>query len=47
MTYDPDNITDPLNLIKQCPDCKKIWIKVSGCDGLAFCGDKPASYDES
>jgi hypothetical protein len=25
--------TVPLNLIKKCPQCGEVWIKVSGCDG--------------
>jgi hypothetical protein len=40
-------MTDPLNLIKQCPDCKEVWIKVSGCDGQTHCGNRAAYYDDA
>ena len=38
---------DPLNLIKQCPNCKEVWIKVTGCDGSTFCGNRAGNDDDS
>ena len=46
LSFSPDDVTDPLNLIKQCTNCKEVWIKVSGCDGATNCGDRPTYYDE-
>ncbi|CAK93563.1 unnamed protein product (macronuclear) [Paramecium tetraurelia] len=31
------------NFIKQCPNCKIIWLKVSGCGGQTSCGNFPDS----
>ena len=40
-------MTDPLNLIKKCPQCHEVWIKVSGCDGETFCGNRADYLDDS
>ncbi len=39
-------MTDPLNLIKKCPKCELVWIKVSGCDGDTFCGSRADYLDD-
>ena len=39
-------MTDPLNLIKKCPQCGEVWIKVSGCDGNTYCGNRADYLDD-
>jgi hypothetical protein len=39
LSYNPDDTSDPLNLIKICPYCSEVWIKVSGCDNETKCGN--------
>ena len=31
----------PFNLVKKCPNCGLIWLKVDGCDGDTTCGNVP------
>ncbi|CAD8187289.1 unnamed protein product [Paramecium octaurelia] len=38
MTHYPAHV---YNFIKQCPNCKLIWLKVSGCGGQTTCGSFP------
>jgi len=40
MIVNPDNKADPRNMIKNCPHCGEIWIKVEGCDGTTSCGNR-------
>lgn len=40
MSYNPDDQEDPRNMIRACPECKEIWIKVEGCDGVTTCGNR-------
>lgn len=37
--------SDPRNLIKRCPACKLVWVKVEGCDGATSCGNRCKSSD--
>jgi hypothetical protein len=46
LSYDPDDMTDPFNLIKQCPNCKEYWMKVSGCDSDTWCGRRADYLDD-
>jgi len=32
-------------MIRRCPHCDLIWIKVQGCDGLTNCGSRAWSGD--
>jgi hypothetical protein len=47
LSYDPNDKTDILNLIKRCPnpDCGLVWLKVQGCDGITYCGNR-ADYSD-
>ncbi len=38
MSYNPLDTRNPRNLIRKCPYCEEIWIKVEGCDGETECG---------
>ena len=38
--------SDPRNLIKACPFCGLIWVKVVGCDGDTTCGSPPRIIDK-
>lgn len=38
MSYDPDDPKDLQNLIKACPHCGEVWVKVEGCDYGTECG---------
>ena len=40
MSYDPYNTYDPRNMIRKCPRCNEVWIKVEGCDGKTTCGNR-------
>lgn len=40
MSYNPLNLNDPKNLIKRCPHCREVWVKVEGCDGTTTCGNR-------
>ena len=40
MSYDPDDYEDPRNMIRRCPHCGEIWMKVEGCDGQTRCGER-------
>ncbi|CAF3636421.1 unnamed protein product [Rotaria sp. Silwood1] len=40
MSYNLFDNQDPRNLIKRCPNCKLIWFKTEGCDGVTTCGNK-------
>lgn len=40
MSYNPDDANEPRNLIRSCPYCGEIWIKVEGCDGNTTCGNR-------
>ena len=46
MSYSLLDKSDPRNMIKKCPFCELIWIKVSGCDGETFCGNVPTGEKE-
>lgn len=34
------------NLIRKCPFCKEIWVKVSGCNGSTRCGERETRSDK-
>lgn len=36
---------DLRDMFKQCPRCSLIWMKVQGCNGQTFCGNRPSVYD--
>jgi hypothetical protein len=38
MSYDIDDPKDFKNLIKACPHCGEVWVKVEGCDFQTTCG---------
>ena len=44
MTYNPNDSTDPRNMIRMCPFCMQIWYKTEGCDGQTICGNAPSNY---
>lgn len=44
MSYNPNDKDDPRNMIKRCPFCGLIWLKVEGCDNATICGSIPTSY---
>ena len=40
MSYNPEDSNDPRNMIRSCPFCGEIWIKVEGCDSVTTCGNR-------
>lgn len=44
MTSNLNDPNDIRNLIKRCPNCNLVWVKVEGCDGETTCGNRPSSY---
>lgn len=40
MSYNLYDQREPKNMIKACPHCKIIWVKVTGCDGETSCGNR-------
>lgn len=47
MSHNPDDNTDPRNMMRSCPHCNLVWIKVEGCDGATTCGNRTKSYFDS
>jgi len=47
MTFDVNDKTNLRNLLKKCPYCDLIWIKVLGCDGATTCGNLPNAKDDT
>ena len=46
MSYSLLNKEDPRNLLKKCPKCGLVWLKVSGCEGETICGNRSMSNSE-
>ncbi|EAS01560.1 50S ribosome-binding GTPase (macronuclear) [Tetrahymena thermophila SB210] len=44
MSYSLLNPQAPQNLLKQCPNCGQIWLKVAGCDNTT-CGNRQLEKD--
>ena len=42
MSYSLLDKSNNLNMYKECPYCRLIWVKVDGCDGETTCGEIPA-----
>lgn len=32
-------------ILRKCPYCKEVWVKVSGCDGGTICGEREPTSD--
>jgi small GTP-binding protein len=45
MSFNPDDSSDPRNMLRKCPHCDLIWFKTEGCDGVTNCGTKGQKYD--
>jgi len=42
---DPDDLTDPRNMVRKCPYCGVIWMKSDGCRNQTVCGNRPSWFD--
>ncbi len=45
MSFNPNDSSDPRNMIRICPHCGLIWFKTEGCDGVTYCGTKGGKFD--
>lgn len=36
---------DIRDLLKKCPKCGLIWMRVEGCEGETSCGGRPQIFD--
>jgi hypothetical protein len=39
LSFNPNDSSDPRNMIRKCPHCGLIWFKTEGCDGATQCGN--------
>jgi hypothetical protein len=45
MSFNPNDSSDPRNMIRICPYCRLIWFKTEGCDGETCCGQIGQKFD--